>query len=43
MAQLLAIWWDLIERSDGLQWLLITYAHTYAIVILKYWKKAASE
>jgi hypothetical protein len=23
---------DLIERSDGLQWLLITYAHTYAIV-----------
>jgi hypothetical protein len=28
------LWWDLIERSGGLQWLLITYAHTYATVIL---------
>jgi hypothetical protein len=25
---------DLIERSGGLQWLLITYAHTYVTVIL---------
>jgi hypothetical protein len=25
----------LIERSGGLQWLLITYAHTYDTVILK--------
>jgi hypothetical protein len=30
LANLVGIW---IERSDGLQWLLITYAHTYAIVI----------
>jgi hypothetical protein len=29
LANLVGIW---IERSDGLQWLLITYAHTYAIV-----------
>jgi hypothetical protein len=33
---LVGIW---IERSDGLQWLLITYAHTYAIVIPKYWEE----
>jgi hypothetical protein len=25
-------WWDLDRADDGLQWLLITYAHTYAIV-----------
>jgi hypothetical protein len=30
LANLVGIW---IERSVGLQWLLITYAHTYAIVI----------
>jgi hypothetical protein len=31
LQNLVGIW---IERSGGLQWLLITYAHTYAIVIL---------
>jgi hypothetical protein len=38
MAELLATSGDL--DADGLQWLLITYAHTYAIVIRKYWEKA---
>jgi hypothetical protein len=38
-AELLAASGDLIKRSIGLQWLPITYALTYAIVILWYWEE----
>jgi hypothetical protein len=31
---------DLDRADGGLQWLLITYARTYAMVIRLYWKKA---
>jgi hypothetical protein len=37
LADLVGIW---IERSDGLQWLLITYAHTYVTVLLSIGTKA---
>jgi hypothetical protein len=36
------LWWDLIERSGGLQWH-ITYAHTYVTVILASIGKKAVE